>query len=432
MLKKLIILLFIIAGIVEPVFAGKDLITQSSDVEKVSLVFLIQEALENNPRLKATQYRLQAAKARVELFRSVPDPMVEYEYDRIGPAAAMTSGGKVRPMKTLAISQEIPFPTKIIMRKQASQKEANALEQEYQESRRTVIKEVKDAYAKLFLNRRKVDYINDTLSLMNQFIEVATKKYAVNKIGQQDVLRAQVEYSKISNMAVLYQQEANIAQSLLLSLLGREDNLPIIILSTESIKDLSLSQEDVSALAKNDRAELKSMRELVDKAEIESSLSKQDFLPDVTLKYKRSEQNGSFQDGEWSGMVGINIPLWFWGKQLSAVKEAKANLQAAKADYQSAENLVVFEARSSFAKYEAARKLVEIYETGVLPQATSAVTTARRAYESGSVSFLELLDSLRMQRDLQIEYFESVANLQVSLADLERSVGSSLQEQEKL
>ncbi|MCB9757457.1 MAG: TolC family protein [Candidatus Omnitrophica bacterium] len=432
MLKKLIVLLIIIVGIVEPVFAAKEIIAQSSSLEKVSLSSLIQEALENNPRLQAAQYRLEAAKARVEIFRSVPDPMVEYEYDRIGPAASMAGGGKVRPMKTLAISQEIPFPTKIIMRKQASQKQANALEQDYEETRRTIIKEVKDAYAKLFLNRRKVDYINDTLNLMGQFVEIATKKYAVNKIGQQDVLRAQVEYSKLSNMAVLYEQEAKIAESLLLSLLGREDYATITLLPIDSIKDLVLSPEDVSILAKNDRAELKSMRELVDKAEIESSLSQQDFLPDVTLKYKRSQQNGSFQDGEWSGMVGINIPFWFWGKQLSGVKEAKANLQVAKADYQSAENLVVFEARSAFAKYEAARHLVEIYETGVLPQATSAVTTARRAYESGSVSFLELLDSLRMLRDLQIEYFESVASLQVALADLERSVGGSLQEQEKL
>ena len=50
---------------------------------------------------------------------------------------------------------------------------------------------------------------------MRQFAEVTNKKYAANKAGQQDVLRAQVEYSKLSNMVILYEQEAKIAENLL-------------------------------------------------------------------------------------------------------------------------------------------------------------------------------------------------------------------------
>ncbi len=435
MIQKLTTLFLITALMVQPVFAADTPDPQVSVSEKVSLSSLVQEALRNNPRLKAAQYRAEAAKARVALFRNIPDPMAEYEYDKITPAASTTDGGKVRPMKSLAVSQEIPFPTKIFMRKKSAQKEANALEQEYKETERAVIKEVKEAYAGLFLNRRKVDYLKDSLSLMSQFVEVTNKKYAVNKVGQQDVLRAQVEYSKLSNTVILYEKEAKIAESLLISFLGREDNSFIDILDVDPARDLDLKEEDIVALAKKDRPELKSVREMFEKAKVESSLSKQEFLPDITVKYKRDGKDGKFSrldQGEWSGMIGINVPIWFWGKQLPGVREARANLEAAKADYKSAENTAVFEAKSAFAKYEAARNLVEIFETGVLPQAASAVTTARRAYESGMLSFLELLDSLRMLRDLQMEYFESVAELQVSLADLERSVGGDLQKQERL
>ena len=130
-----------VAGLLIFMFVG---VTAFADVpalpvsapEKVSLSSLIQEALKNNPRLKAAQYRAEAAKARVGLFRNIPDPMLEYEYDRITPAASMTAGDKVRPMKSLAVSQEIPFHTKIFMRKKSAQKEASALEQEYNETER--------------------------------------------------------------------------------------------------------------------------------------------------------------------------------------------------------------------------------------------------------------------------------------------------------
>ncbi|MBF0485584.1 MAG: TolC family protein [Candidatus Omnitrophica bacterium] len=419
-MRQKLIAFLIVMIVALPAFAASDAVPLNS---------LIQEALKNNPRLKAAHYRAEAAQARAALFRNIPDPMLEYDYDRIIPAEAMSGGGKVRPMRSLSVSQEIPFPTKIFMRKKSAQKEANALQQEYKETEQAVIKEVKEAYSHLYLNRRKVEYLKDSLSLMSQFVEVTNKKYAVNKAGQQDVLRAQVEYSKLSNTVILYEKEARIAQSLLISLLGREDDASIDILPVDPAKDLNLKEEDIVALAKKDRPELKSVREMLEKAEVDSSLSKQEFLPDITVKYQREGKDGKLSrmdEGEWSGSVGINVPLWFWGKQLSGVREARANLEAAKADYKSAENTAVFEAKSAFAKYEAARSLVEIYETGVLPQATSAATTARKAYESGTLGFLELLDSLRMLKDLQMEYFESVSELQVSLADLERSAGGSL------
>jgi len=412
-----------------PIFAGDKSAAQAAVSEKVSLSSLIQEALKNNPRLNSAKYRSEAAKARVALFRNIPDPMVEYEYDKITPGAIGTGGGKVTPMKSLSVSQEIPFPTKIFMRQKSAQKEANALEQEYRQVERAVIKDVKEAYSNLYLNRQKVDYLKDTLSLMSQFVEVTNKRYAVSKAGQQDVLRAQVEYSKLSNSVILYEKEARIAGDLLISLLGREDSASIDIPEPEPLKDLSLKEEDIVALARKDRPELKSVREMLEKARADSSLSKQEFLPDITLKYKRDLVDGKLSradQGEWAGSVGINVPIWFWGKQLSGVREARANFNAANADYKAAENTAVFEARSAFAKYEAARKLVEIYETGILPQATSAVTTARRAYESGTLSFLEILDSMRGLRDLQMEYFASVAELQVSKADLERMVGGDL------
>ena len=394
-----------------------------------SLSSLIQEAIKNNPRLKAAEYRSDAAKARVALFRNIPDPMLEYEYDKITPAAIGMGGGKVLPMKSASIAQEIPFPTKIFMRQKSAQKEADSLEQEYKAVEREVVKGVKEAYSNVYLNRQKVEYLKDTLRLMSQFVEVTNKKYAVNKAGQQDVLRAQVEYSKLSNQVILFEKEARIAGDLLLSLLGREDNEAINISTPEPLKDLMLKEEDIVALAKKDRPELRSVRAMLEKAQADHSISKQAFVPDITLKYKRDVLDGKLSrldQGEWAGSVGVNIPLWFWGKQMSGVRETRANLDAAQADYRSAENAAVFEARSAFAKYEAARRLVEIYETGILPQATSAVTTARRAYESGVLSFLELLDSMRMLRDLQMEYFGSVADLQVSRADLERVVGGEL------
>lgn len=389
--------------------------------ESASLNSLIDEALKNNQQIQAAKYRYEAARARVRLLRTLDDPKFEYEYDKITADMDAVMNGKTGPMRTFAISQEFPFPTKFFLRKKAAQKEANSYEQEYKETERKVVKDLKEAYFQLFLNDKKIRLTRENLNLLSQFIEIANKKYSVNKASQQDSLKAQVEYSKLSNQLVLLEQEKKIAQSMLNSLLNRSFDAEIDSVEESNNKVLELDEQTILKSAKESRPELKSFQEMVRKTEIDYSLAKQEYLPDFMIKYKRQESNG--KPGSWAGMIGVTVPLWFWEKQDSFVKEAQANVGVVKAEYQAQENMVLFEVRSSYARFDAAKKLVKIYETGVLPQAQAALETARRGYETGLLSFLDLLDSVRSLREFQMEYFESLANLEIALADLELSVG---------
>lgn len=393
-----------------------------------SLNSLIDEALKNNPQIQAAKQRYKAAQARVRLLRTLEDPKLEFEYDKITASMDNLMNNNTKPMRTIAISQEFPFPTKLFLRKNAAQKEANSYEQEYKETERKVVKDLKESYFQLFLNDKKIQLTQENLSLLSQFIEIANKKYAVNKASRQDSLKAQVEYSKLSNQLVLLEQEKKIAESMLNSLLNRSQDAMIDNVEETNNKVLELDEQIILKSAKESRPELKSFQEMVRKTEIDYSLAKQEYLPDFMLKYKR-ESNG--KPGSWAGMIGVSVPLWFWEKQDSFVKEAQANVGVVKAEYQAQENMVLFEVRSSYARFDAAKKLVKIYETGVLPQVQVALETARRGYETDTLSFLDLLDSQRSLLEFQMEYFESLANLEIALADLERAVGTDLSEVKK-
>ena len=389
--------------------------------ESLLLNSLVDEALKSNPQIQAAKQRYQAAQARVSLLRTLEDPKFELEYDKITASMDNLMNNNTKPMRTFAISQEFPFPTKLFLRKQAAQKEANSYEQEYKETERKVIKDVKEAYFQLFLNDKKIKLTQENLNLLSQFIEIANKKYSVNKASQQDSLKAQVEYSKLSNQLVLLEQETKIAQSMLNSLLNRPSDVQIDSAEEVSNKALEIDEKTILKSAKDNRPELRSFQEMVRKTQIDYSLAKQEYLPNFMIKYKRDVSNS--KPDSWAGMIGVTFPLWFWEKQNSFVKEARANVEVVKAEYQAQENMVLFEVRSAYARFDAAKKLVKIYETGVLPQAQAALETAQRGYQTDTLSFLDLLDSVRTLREFQMEYFESLANLEIALADLERSVG---------
>lgn len=386
----------------------------------IGLHELIQQALSQNPQILAARDRYEAARARVAFFRNLPDPMVEYGYDKIFPS----SNGK--PMKTISVTQEIPFPTKLFLKRKAARQEMDAIQQEYKETQQRIIKEVKEAYASVFVANRKISLIKDSFELAQQMSKAAEIRYSSGKGSQVETLRAQAEQDKVLVQQKQFEQDLIIAQSLLASLLNvTPQELGDIDMHMEPTTEDAL-EEDIINRIKQDRPELKSFRDMVDKARTEYSLSKQELLPDITLQYKHEEQGDNFSKGQWMGSVGLTIPLWFWGKQGPEIAEAHADLKAAQADLQAEENTVLFEGRSALAKVKASVDVVRLYEDGILPRVKSAVATARIAYESGTGDFTEYIGAFRALRDFQVEYAEALGAWAVSKADLERVVGGGI------
>lgn len=392
-------------------------------VETLSLNDLIEKCRQDNPQIQAARQRYQAALARVRLLRTLADPQVTFEYDKITAGMDAVMRGKSSPMRTFAVSQEFPFPAKLFLRKQAAQKEADAYEQESLEVELKVLKNLKETFSRVFLIKKKILLTQDNLSTLSQFIEIANKKFAVNKARSQDILRAQVEHAKLSNQLILLEQEQGISHSLLNALLDLPGDTVLELREEGGGVSGDLNEREILKKTKEVRPELRSLRDWQKKAEVDYKLSKQEYGPDFMVQYRREEREGQVAAGAWSGMIGVTIPLWFFDKQTSQVKEAQAQWEVAKAEYRAGENMILFEVSSALAKVEAAQRLVKIYETGVLPQAEAALETAIAGYAADKIDFLDLLDASRSVRELQMEYFETLADREIAWADLARTAG---------
>ena len=392
----------------------------------LNLSGLIQEAFKNNPELKAFHKRYEAALARVKLLRSLEDPWFEYEYDKITADMDSVMRGKTSPMRTFSISQEIPFPSKLFLRKQAAEQEAKSLKEEYKEKENEIIQKVKEQYYMLSLTNKKIQITEDTSVLLDQLIKTLTNRYSIGKASQQDVLRAQTEYAKLDNEIILLRQKKRVTQSMLKALLNRPQDAELMEPPIE-LKDnnVQIDRLKLFAMMKENRPELKSFREMVDKSKTEYNMAKQEYLPDFMFKYKREERNNS--SGDWAGMVGVTLPIWFWEKQDSFVKETKAQLEEMQSAYQQLENMVSYELESALINIDSKKRLVKLYETSFLPQAEAAFKAASVGFEAGRNDFLDFLDSERMLFEFKLDYAMVVVDLEIAYADLERAVGVELE-----
>jgi predicted ATPase len=180
-------------------------------VTTTNLHELIEQALENNPEIKAMQRRYDMMRARIPQAKALDQPMLSVGYmGNIAPFYVQRddpSSGR-----SISISQDFPYPGKRSLKGKVASSDAEAEWWSFEQTRRNVVAEVKDAYFDLYFVTKALGVVTKTKSLIDQFIKIAEARYAVGKGIQQDVLKAQVEFSKLLEQQTVFEQRKQIAR----------------------------------------------------------------------------------------------------------------------------------------------------------------------------------------------------------------------------
>ena len=396
--------------------------------EILSLKSAVATALKANPEIIAAKRSYEAAGARIWQAASLADPMIELEYDKIY-ADRMLSGD---PMKTYAVSQGIPFPTKLVLRAKIAARLAKMAYETYKAKEKEITAKIKSAYSELFRIHRSIEVMKENKGVLEQFSASAAARYSTALGTQADALKAQVELAKVENELIRLEQARLVAQAKVNIIMNKDPREEIPALSPEGPVDSVAALEGLSDTAKKNNPELKVYRYAIEKGKAAYDLAANEFMPDFTVKFKQMVKRDRVDENAWAGMLGVTIPVWFFQKQVFGVKEMKSELEMLKAEYKMKENMVLFDVRDAHARVEANMKVVELYETAFIPQANETVAAALRGYESGKADFLTLLDSQRMLIEFKLDHYNAILDLRVALADLERAVGVDLENKKEV
>ncbi len=390
------------------------------------LTSLIEEGLKNNPQIQAAYNNWQAARYRIAQVSSLPDPMVNYSYfgenieTRVGPEK-----------DKYGVSQKIPFPGKLDLKAKSQIKNAQMFKEGYEAAKRELIKNIKFTYYDIFWIDKAIEITESEKAILENLEQAASKRYETNLSPQQDVIKAQVEITKMINKIFVLEENRNNLVAKLNSLLNRPEGTPLDKLASFKLTTFDYDKQGLEEMAKQSRQELLAAGLAVQRAEYERSLAKLDYFPDLTLGFDyfniESGHTNAHNDGQdaWSGTIAFNVPLWF-GKLSAQLKEKKAMLEASKNDYQNIENSVSYELDDVYFKIKTYKEIVLLYETALIPQTEQAFDAAKTAYETQKVDFLSWLDSERVLLQTRLAYYKSIVDYEKSIAYLERIVGRDL------
>ncbi|MGA3168782.1 MAG: TolC family protein [Terriglobia bacterium] len=398
--------------------------TRTAAASPLSLAELVQEATERNPEIQAARHAVEAKRARIPQAGAWPDPTVSLSYagNVVPPFTVMRADPS--SVRQLMAEQTIPYPGKTHLRTEIAAREADAETLAYEAVGRRVAAEAKQAYFDLAYADQSLAIFERDQALLERVEQVTEIRYSVGKAAQQDILRAQLELSRLAARRTLLDQQRRTLEAQINSLRNLPIDSPLGETTEVRPSAFGYTQDQLQAAAQANYPVLKQRRTVVDQNRLSIDLARKEVRPDFTVGYSYMQRDGL------PDMYGItfstSLPLFRRRKQGMAIAEAAANLESARQMEASELTLLRYQVKQDFLEVQASEQLLKIYSQGIVAQSSLTLESSISSYETGGVDFLNVLSNFLAVIDSELDQHEQVRNHEKALARLEEVTGLNL------
>lgn len=390
-------------------------------VDDPVLASLIEEALARNPDIVAARQAALAARQRPAQARSLANPMVSIIYTNDGWSPSL--GSMEDSNLAVMASQELPYPGKRALRGDIASREADQVGQQTERAKRSVVAAVKRAYYGLLLSRSLLDLIRDQEENWRQIEGVARARYAVGQGAQQDVLRVQVEVTRIQEFRAEQEAETDIRLAEINRLTARAPDAPLETPTQLALRPVQGGIEQFFGWAAEVSPEVGAARLEAERGSFAIDLAKRAFKPDFSAQsaymYRRA------LPPMWQAGISVSLPI-YREKLRAGVAEAEAQLSSTQSAIESIRLQLRFRTQERLTQLRTTERVARLYAEGIVPQDRMSVEAALANYQTGKVPFIAVLEAMTTLYDDRTTHLRLLANHEQTLASLEEaSLGAS-------
>lgn len=390
------------------------------DVERI--------ALARNPEIEVAVRRVAVAKAHVPVAGALDDPAAMYR----GWGVPLNQPQNFNAAQNMfSIGQTFPGAGKRALRTSVAESDVDVAKAQLEEVRLEVQVRVRKAFDALLLAQDELRIHDQHVGIARQAIEAARIKYAVGKVSQQDILKAQVALTALEEHMIRFDRDADLARARLNTLLGRDPNAPLAIHGQYDVLAALPDAQKLEEIALQSRPDLVAAREAAERSHKEQALAKKAYLPDFTVSagYMIMPSSQNFRNA-YMVEGSMNLPWLNHGKHNAEITEATARATEQDAELAEVRNSAFGQIQEALVEAQSAQKFARLYHDQLLPQAEATLQSSVIAYENDKTDFLDLLDSQMTVIDTDLSWVQSVEDFDTRLADLELATGAPLDRQQ--
>lgn len=382
---------------------------------------LVQEAEQKNPQIAASFHAWQASRNVPKQLSALPETQLSVQQFSVGsprPFAGYSNSDFA--YIGFGASQDIPYPGKRQLRARVAEYDADSMEGQTDSVRRTVVGNLKMVYFRLAYIQQTLGVLQRSDALLSQVQEASESRYRVGLGNQQDVLKAQLQHTKILQEIAHHHQEEGLLEAQIKQVLGRPQESADIVAETLTVRDLPYSAAELLQKAREQNPDLHSKQAAIRQQETQVKLAHKNFRPDFNVQYNY-EHTGSQTRDYYMATFGIRLPNR--GRQKAELAEAQENQERARQELDAESQRVLSEVQQQYARAKTAEERLKIYSDGLVPQSEATFQSALSAYQSNKQDFESLLSGFLDVLNLDLEYRSELVEHESALAELERLTG---------
>lgn len=393
---------------------------QGKEKEPLTLSALLAEAQERSPELRARAAQVRAAAERPAQARAFEDPMVMIELWQVP-----LSLSSVPLMITLR--QPVPWPGKLAARAAALAPEQEQARAEAAAASLRVRLAVTRAYLDYRLAVRSLAVVRRSRALLAAIAEAVEARYRVGRAELADLLRARQELVSLDNTLLDLERGRDLAVTAINALLSRPvDGALGEPVSAPEVRALPDGRGLMEQAARQ-QPEVLAARAVLAQALARARAAGSERAPDLAVwaGYMAMLRGG---DHTFTAGVQTSLPTFSLQRTSAASREAMAQVEAARAALQAAEDRTRAQVREALLRLDTAARHLRLHREDLLPLSEQAEAAARASYQGGRADLGQVLQAARAGLEHRLDYERFQAEYGQRLAELETALGASLPE----
>jgi len=383
-----------------------------------------QMALAGNPEIRVAARQLAVVEAHVPAAGALDDPFLMYR----GWSVPLRRPWDYNAAQNMfMLSQTFPGFGKRGLRTDVARSDVTEAKEALENTRLAVRVRVRKAFYDLLRAQDELRIHDEHIAIARQAVEAARIRYTVGKVQQQDILKGQLALTRLGEHLIHFEQDADLARARLNTLLGRDPAAPIDVRGDYSVPSHLPGAEALEKLAIASRPDLTQAQAVLEKGHQVQALAEKSYTPDFTVSAGYMLMpSGSNPRNDYMVEGSINLPWLNRRKHDAEIAEAKAQINERDAELAAMRNSAFGQIQEALAQLRAAKKLADLYHSLLQPQADATLRSTVIAYENDRTDFLNLLDSQMTVVDMDLAYFQALADFEARFADLELAVGTPI------
>ncbi|MEI8211944.1 MAG: TolC family protein [Planctomycetota bacterium] len=354
-------------------------------------------AISNHPSLREARAAIDEARGFAYQAGLYPNP-------RIDSGNPQTLGG-ANSVYSFGVTQEVIRGGKRQLDVAAAERAVQRSQFEYMQRQYALITDVRQAFVAVLASQERIRILELLLAVARELEQTSDNLVKAGQSSEADLLLLRLERRRAETTLQATRAELEGRRALLAAQIGLPE-FPIrnvlgdLMMAIPNYESILLDEQviDQNAGINAGRSEVARSRELLQRAIVEP-------IPNVTVQ--GGTQYTVSQPHE-QALVGVYVDIPIWNRNQGNIRAAESTVRKVSAAVSTARTEIAKRLADALARYRAAGRQVESYETGILPDARRTLELVRSGYDRGQFDIVRLVQAQRSVFEVSLEYIQAL------------------------